>query len=75
MNSRVAINHRHKVGLFLTVLSAGLCLLMGTSFRETCGVVLIGLAFSWSLGSAIVDYVRALQQSAYSFSSTRCWAR
>jgi hypothetical protein len=46
------VNQRHKVGLFITAIGAGLCLLVGTGFRETCGIILLGLAFAWAFGSS-----------------------
>ena len=48
---KIMLNNRHKAGLFLTTVVAGLCLIMGESFRETIGVLIIGLALSWALGS------------------------
>lgn len=46
-----SLNNRHKAGLFLTTVVAGLCLIMGENFRETLGAVILGLALSWTLGS------------------------
>lgn len=48
-----SLNNRHKAGLFLTAVVAGLCLVMGEGFRVTIGVSIIGLALSWALGSRL----------------------
>jgi hypothetical protein len=46
------LNNRHKTGLFLTAIAAGLCLFFEDSVRQTLGVILIGSAFAWAFGSA-----------------------
>ncbi len=48
---KITLNNRHKTGLFLTTLIAGLSLIMGETFRETLGVVIIGCALTWAYGS------------------------
>ena len=45
------VSARHKTGLFLTAILAGVSLLLGETLRATCGAVIIGLAFTWAYGS------------------------
>ncbi len=42
---------RHKTGLFSTAAIAGASLILGGTARETCGTVILGLAFTWAYGS------------------------
>lgn len=45
------LNRRHKVALFLTLVAAGVMLVLGASAKQTAGAVLLGLAFAWAFGS------------------------
>lgn len=46
------LNRRHKTALFLTLLAAGTSLLMGADMKQAGGIVLLGVAFAWALGSS-----------------------
>jgi hypothetical protein len=48
---QISLNNRHKAGLFLTTVLAGLCLILGETFRETTGAIIIGFALTWAFGS------------------------
>ena len=48
---KITLNNRHKAGLFLTTVVAGLCLILGGTVRETIGALIIGLALTWAFGS------------------------
>lgn len=45
------LNRRHKAGLFLVLVAAGLSLFLEASAKQTAGGVLIGLAVTWLLGT------------------------
>jgi hypothetical protein len=45
------LSKRHKVALFLTLLAAGTSLVFGVAAKQTAGIVLLGVAFAWALGS------------------------
>ncbi|HXA76347.1 MAG TPA: hypothetical protein VNV41_04380 [Candidatus Acidoferrales bacterium] len=45
------LNRRHKVGLFLVLVAAGLSLFLEASAKQTAGIILLGLAGAWLLGS------------------------
>lgn len=45
------MNRRHRAGLFLTVIGAGLSLVLGATAKETIGTVLLSLAATWLVGS------------------------
>ena len=45
------LNRRHKVGLFLVIVATGLGLFLDASMKQTAGVVLLGLAATWLIGS------------------------
>src|SRR5262249_10533118 len=45
------LNRRHKAGLFLILVTAGLSLIFEGSAKQTAGVVLLGLAVTWFIGS------------------------
>jgi hypothetical protein len=45
------LNRRHKVTLFLTVVLAGIAALSGGKMMEVVGILLLGLALAWALGS------------------------
>jgi hypothetical protein len=47
----ITLNNRHKAGLFFTTVVAGLCLILGETFRETIGAIIIGFALTWAFGS------------------------
>jgi hypothetical protein len=47
----ISLNSRHKAGLFLTTVVAGLCLILGETLRETLGAIIIGFALTWAFGS------------------------
>lgn len=63
MRLRVAfpamLNSRHKAVFFLTLLVAGASLLLQAEAKQIAGIVLLGLAFAWAVGSdrRIVHYV------------------
>jgi hypothetical protein len=48
---KITLNNRHKAGLFLTTVVAGLCLILGETIRETLGAIIIGFALTWAFGS------------------------
>lgn len=48
---QITLNNRHKAGVFLTTVVAGVCLILGENFRETLGAVIIGFALTWAFGS------------------------
>jgi hypothetical protein len=60
------LNRRHKTGLFLVLVGAGLALLTGAPWRETVGAALLGLAVTWLLGSP------SLRALAFSLSLIGC---
>lgn len=45
------LNKRHRIGLFLVIVVAGLSLLLEASTRQTAGIILLGLAATWLVGS------------------------
>jgi hypothetical protein len=45
------LNRRHKAALCSTLICVGLIVLLGGAVRPAVGVGLLGLAFSWALGS------------------------
>jgi hypothetical protein len=45
------LNRRHKAGLFLILVAAGLSLFFDASAKQTAGIVLLGLAATWFFGS------------------------
>ena len=45
------LNRRHKAALCSTLICVGLIVLLGGAVRPTLGIGLLGLAFSWALGS------------------------
>jgi hypothetical protein len=45
------LNRRHKTALCATLICVGLILLLGVGIRAAVGVGLLGIAFSWALGS------------------------
>jgi hypothetical protein len=51
MTFPMELNRRHKVALFLTLVDAGVNLVLGGSTKQTAGVALLGVAFAWAFGS------------------------
>lgn len=47
----MVLNRRHKAGLFLALVATGLSLFLQTTIKQTLGVLLLGLALGWLLGS------------------------
>lgn len=60
MISYPSLNRRHKVGLFLVLVAAGISLFFEDSAKQTAGIVLLGLAATWLLGSLSVRALRLL---------------
>jgi hypothetical protein len=48
------LNRRHKVGFFLVLVAAGISLLFEASAKQTAGVILLGVAATWLLGTVSV---------------------
>jgi hypothetical protein len=51
MTFPVELNRRHKAILFLTLVAAGVSLVLGAGAKQTAGVTLLGVAFAWAFGS------------------------
>lgn len=51
MTFPVELNRRHKAALFLTLVAAGVSLVLGADAKQTAGVALLGVAFAWAFGS------------------------
>ncbi len=49
-----SLNRRHKFGLFLVLVATGFSLLLEASARQTAGVILLGVAATWLIGSSSV---------------------
>src|SRR5260370_41127817 len=49
-----SLNRRHKVGLFLVLVAAGISLFIEASTKQTAGIVLLGIAATWLLGTISV---------------------
>ena len=47
----MTLNWRHKAGLFLTLVAVGCGLFLECSAKQAVGVALIGIAFTWLVGS------------------------
>jgi hypothetical protein len=47
----MTLNRRHKAGLFLTLVAVGCGLFLEVSARQAVGIALLGIAFSWLIGS------------------------
>ena len=45
------LNRRHKAGLFLVLIAAGLSLLFEASAKQAAGITLLGIAIAWAVGS------------------------
>lgn len=48
-----SLNRRHKAGLFLVLVATGLSLFFEASAKQTAGILLLGLAATWFLGSVL----------------------
>jgi hypothetical protein len=46
-----SLNRRYKVGLFLVIVTTGLALFLDATLKQTAGIVLLGLAATWLVGS------------------------
>jgi hypothetical protein len=49
--STIHLNLRQKAALCSTLICVGLLLLLSTGLRATVGILLLGIAYSWALGS------------------------
>src|SRR6266567_6789879 len=49
-----SLNRRHNVGLFLVLVAAGISLFFEASAKQTAGIVLLGIAATWLLGTISV---------------------
>jgi hypothetical protein len=47
----MTLNWRHKAGLFLTLVAMGCGLFLELSTKQAVGIALLGIAFSWLIGS------------------------
>lgn len=47
----MTLNWRHKAGLFLTLVAVGCGLFLDLSAKQAVGIALLGIAFSWLIGS------------------------
>jgi hypothetical protein len=47
----MTLNWRHKTGLFLTLVAVGIGLFLDASAKQAVGITLLGIAFSWLIGS------------------------
>lgn len=52
------LNWRHKAGLFLILVTTGLSLLFEATTKQSVGILLLGLALTWLLGSLSVRALR-----------------
>jgi len=66
MTFPVELNRRHKAALFLTLVAAGVNLVLGAGAKQTAGVALLGVAFAWAFGSKsrIVHWLFVVSGSA-----------
>jgi hypothetical protein len=66
MTFPVELNRRHKAVLFLTLVAAGVNLVLGAVAKQTAGVTLLGVAFAWAFGSnsRIVHWLFVVSGSA-----------
>jgi hypothetical protein len=58
-----SLNRRHKVGLFLVLVAAGISLFFEASEKQTAGIVLLGLAATWLVGTLSVRLLWLLSSS------------
>lgn len=58
------LNRRHKAGLFLTLVAAGLCLFFEASAKQTAGIAVLGVAAAWFIGSVSVRTLAAILSTA-----------
>src|SRR5208337_1903246 len=54
MTTLTSLNRRHKAGLLLVLAATGVGLLLDASAKQTMGIVLLGLAATWFVGSVAV---------------------
>lgn len=47
----IKLNRRHKAALFLTLIAVGAGLLLGIDAKQIFGIILLGAAFAWALGT------------------------
>ena len=47
----LTLNRRHKFGLFLVLVAAGISLLLEATVKQTAGAVVLGIAAAWAFGS------------------------
>ena len=63
------LNRRHKVILFITLVTTGTALLAGATLAEGLGILILGVAFSWLVGSntasKIVDSLRRVSAKTW----------
>jgi hypothetical protein len=63
------LNRRHKVILFITLVTTGTALLAGATLAEGLGILILGVAFSWLVGSntasRIVDSLRRVSAKTW----------
>ena len=51
MMHRLPINSRHETGIFITVTAIGIALLMDVSWKPIIGLLLLGAALTWAIGT------------------------
>lgn len=51
--NKIQLNRRHKAALCSTLICVGLILLLSPGFRAPVGILLLGIAYTWALGSNI----------------------
>jgi len=49
--SNMVLNRRHKALLFITLVITGCSLLLGAELKGALGFLILGVAFSWAVGS------------------------
>jgi len=47
----MVLNRRHKALLFITLVITGCSLLLGAELKGALGFLILGVAFSWAVGS------------------------
>jgi len=61
---KMLLNRRHKAILFVTLVISGCSLLLGAEVRETLGLMLLGIALAWAVGSDAASKVYAHLKTA-----------
>ena len=51
MIQSLPVSFRHKVGIFITVMAVGIALLMEVSWKPIIGLLLLGAALTWAIGT------------------------